>query len=360
MARRREVGHRGSRGGNGRGGRGGNKGEHKGEGADEPADDEPADAALERVVARLRNAVGSVELSGGGGGDAEPGGGGGGGWHGPGTSKHVRRLAPYMQQGDVAARFDMAAFDPGTNNVFAIGSVRDGPPVTWVHNHATRAHDEGHEKNRQLAKERACAERLAHAPLPNGAHLTIAEHLSALERPRSSRLSVYSAYVQRQLDFDSLTREHFNHPRYLSDRLTKAIGQQRAKNLMVASFRKTFGGPHEVAIAFGSWNKSHNAWYVAAFIEAGYIVLYIDEHLTTKRCSRPGCCGTCERFLLREDGELAWKTIRCDRCGIIYMRDFNAARNIRTIALALQCFAQRPEKLARTTEYDTDGTDSCF
>jgi len=240
--------------------------------------------------------------------------------------------------------FWMVGVDPGKAYDFAF-SEQGGEKITWKLSREDRARLERRDIAQAARLARKRAERATYSPR---AGKNIDELLRAVKPSESCALPAYCAYAKRQLEADACADGYFHRRKvYRKDKMNEANARRRAKALVVQSFRDAFGGPDEVAIAMGDWNRARTSWLVSALVEAGYLVAYLDEYRTTKACSRPGCCGECHRFMDHGNGDLAWKIIKCDRCGVVYMRDWNEARNLFKAAVALQRGAARPPTLAR-------------
>jgi hypothetical protein len=135
------------------------------------------------------------------------------------------------------------------------------------------------------------------------------------------------------------------------------------KKALVKAVKKVVGNrpPEEILVGFGDWSqqdgfirgqeKAPVKKIRRMMRERGIKVISIDEHRTSKCCSR---CheGEMENVSYGE-GEAkkrCHQVVRCrnsELCGMVWQRDVNAARNIRSVMLNMIRGEERPHQLKR-------------
>jgi hypothetical protein len=172
-----------------------------------------------------------------------------------------------------------------------------------------------------------------------------------------------------KLRANNLMNEFYRKKKHRLNKFNAYSNMQRSENLLIQNFRKKFGNPDEVLIAFGDHSQTtgqmkhmeptKDIGMRRLFRRYGYDVYLIDEYNTSCKCSR--CGERVEKFMSRESRRddagnnytsLIHGLLRCSsvNCKINYNRDYNACKNILKIAECIRTKVDRPEPLKRPNE----------
>ena len=152
------------------------------------------------------------------------------------------------------------------------------------------------------------------------------------------------------------------------------INRERSEMKMINNFKKTFGPPDKVVVAFGDFEQQHHMKYKEPvkgkgfrklFKKCGYHDTYlVNEFRTSCRCY---ACqgGENEKFLLVQNprpwkkGEMILRhgLIRCKTCQRTWNRDVNGSLNIHRIAVLAINSQPRPVYLSREKKRENEPED---
>jgi hypothetical protein len=191
----------------------------------------------------------------------------------------------------------------------------------------------------------------------------------------------YMKYIQWRNQINAILREFYADPARAKKKWYTYINRRRSEDRMVNNFRRQFGGPDEVIIAFGDWSEGAGGYHMKhqaptvkgkrfreLFRRARYPVYLIDEYHTSKICF--GCQDPhCENAPFRKvkNGRpyrretnptvTCHGLIRCGRPGSnrhrhLWNRDLNSALNMWLIAVTVIVAGHRPAYLCRPAAQD--------
>jgi hypothetical protein len=162
----------------------------------------------------------------------------------------------------------------------------------------------------------------------------------------------YLEYVTKKNEVNSKLFSFYEQEHFRKMKWNAHINRNRSEDMMINNFKKKFGGPDEVVIAFGDWEQKHQMKFKEPtkgkgfrklFCEKGYEVYLVDEHRTSCMCydcGSRGVEGSCEKFKYvdnknpRSMYKEGMKTIlchgllRCKTCSRMWNRDVNGSLNI--------------------------------
>lgn len=183
----------------------------------------------------------------------------------------------------------------------------------------------------------------------------------------------YMRYVQWRNELDEVLLPFYTAPARAKTKWYTYINRRRSEDRMVNNFRRKFGGPDEVIVAFGDWSEGGGGHHMKhqpptvkgkRFREllrrAGYLVYLIDEYHTSKicfGCQDPHCENAPFRKVMNQRPHRRAKTptvtchglVRCSnpKHRHLWNRDLNSALNIWLIAVTVIATGRRPLYLQR-------------
>jgi hypothetical protein len=194
----------------------------------------------------------------------------------------------------------------------------------------------------------------------NSRQMSVAELEATLKGSthRTLDLDEYLAHLDKWFKVVGLLRNHYLLPEYRLMKLHAKIGRQRSVARYVQRLKDVAGPPDQCIVALGHWSfsgftgKSPQRLVYNALAAAGFKVYFVNEALTSRRCS--GCQSQdadCHNFRLCQAHaaaprlSLRWGLSQCQRCGTRFNRDKNGSDNIYISALHSLFGVDRPDYL---------------
>lgn len=200
--------------------------------------------------------------------------------------------------------------------------------------------------------------------LPEGYTVFSCERVLSKQNSKTSKFDKFQEYIKYKTEINNRLFTFYQQEKYRRHKFNVYTNSQRSEAKMINNFRRKYGEPDNVVIAFGDHEQHQQMRYHEPtkdigmrrlFRKHGFEVLLVDEFRTSKACNKCGC--NVENFLRRPSGR-PWKRgeevlvhglVRCTNasCGIKWNRDFNAALNILEAARCSVFGQERPMKLMR-------------
>lgn len=203
------------------------------------------------------------------------------------------------------------------------------------------------------------------------------------------RETLLSRFCSKTLSFDAFrqycyhknhtsyyVRPFYLHKKHRNRQFKQYVSRQKLDSDTINEFRKKFGPPATTVVFMGDWSESnHRKFHEPVkgkglrdlFRRAGYQLLLVKEHKTSKMCSECQEDGaTCTSFRevknprpnmrQRFPTKICHGLVRCSNCGRLWNRDPNAASNIWVAGNAAVNNNQRPQYLgwAQNNQMDID------
>ena len=195
---------------------------------------------------------------------------------------------------------------------------------------------------------------------------TIIEHETELSNYNRKALSIdeFKVYIQKKNELNRLLFDFYEKYIFRKLKLNGYLNTKKSEQRMLQNFKKKFGTPDDVIVAFGDWEQRQQMKYKeptkgkgmrCLFRKYGYKTYLVDEFRTSCKCSN---CegGACKNFLMvnnpkpyRNNQQLSWGLTKCKICSTFWNRDCNGAKNIYKIASCAVNKKPRPTYLCRKT-----------
>lgn len=183
----------------------------------------------------------------------------------------------------------------------------------------------------------------------------------------------YKLYLTAKNDANSKLYSFYENEAYRKMRWNTYINMSRSEDAMINRFKKKYGTPADVVVAFGDWEQKHQMKFKQPtkgkgfrklFRKHGYEVFLVDEFRTSCMCYH--CAddsAKCEKFLYvdnkspRSKNErpqiLCHGLLKCKTCSRIWNRDTNASLNIGRAGKQMLETSERPKYLRRSLSRKT-------
>lgn len=200
--------------------------------------------------------------------------------------------------------------------------------------------------------------------LPRGYTVQACENILAKHNSKTCDMEKFAEYIRYKTEINERLFEHYQQEKFRRYKFNIYTNTQRSEAQMINNFRRKYGEPEDVVIAFGDHEQHKQMKYHEPtkdigmrrlFRKNGFQVYLVDEYRTSKRCNNCGC--DVENFLDRPS-KRPWRKgevvkvhglVRCTNanCKIKWNRDYNAALNILDISNSAIVGQERPVALRR-------------
>ena len=192
--------------------------------------------------------------------------------------------------------------------------------------------------------------------------LSLEKQLS-LCNSKSSFSHKFITYITVKNKYYNLREEHYRPEIFRKLNFKAWCNNRSLEDNFMNKFKDTYGEPDDVVITIGDWEQRQGISFGKeptkgvglrrVMRKAGYKVYLVDERMTSRRCCKCHSGNNEFNFARRIDPrpwmkqklQKVWGLSRCKNgsCRVVHNRDFNAASNIRDVALAVVGGRPRPE-----------------
>ena len=203
----------------------------------------------------------------------------------------------------------------------------------------------------------------------------VRDHLTELSKfnHKTVDLETFLVWLTKKNATNALLFPHYAQWTYRQMRFRAFQNRKRSEANMINRFKRKFGGPEDTVVCMGDYSKGGGGYHMkfqeptlrsgmnTIFRKAGYQVLLVDEHRTSKCCFNcKHVDSNCKKFLTVENPRsyqrdkyptvIRHGLVKCTICDTLWNRDRNASLNI--LYLAQQAFQgkSRPKYLSRETK----------
>ena len=209
-------------------------------------------------------------------------------------------------------------------------------------------------------------------------NLSIQSRESRLGRycKKSLNFVAFQQYCRHKSDCSFYVATFYREKKHRNRQFKQYVSQQKLDSELINQFRKKFGPPATTVVFMGNWSESrHRKFHEPVkgkgfrdlFRKAGYKVLLVKEHKTSKMCSECQVDGAiCVSFRRVKNPRpkmrqrfptvICHGLVKCTRCHRLWNRDPNAASNIWVAANSAVYSNARPQYLgwAHNNQMDID------
>ena len=193
---------------------------------------------------------------------------------------------------------------------------------------------------------------------------------------KSLNFGAFQQYCRHKSDCSFYVATFYRDKKHRNRQFKQYVSQQKLDSELINQFRKKFGPPATTVVFMGNWSESrHRSFHEPVkgkgfrdlFRKAGYQVLLVKEHKTSKMCSECQVDGAiCVSFRRvknpRPNMRQRFPTVKCHglvkctNCHRLWNRDPNAASNIWVAANSAVYSNARPQYLgwAHNNQMDID------